>query len=389
MTSTSNSGAVVKDLAWIQGRLQDAIALEYSTQPLYLAAMFSLKVQNYVAYNWIRAIVMEEMVHMGIAANMLAAIGGAPQIQKLAVSFPHAGLPGGAEPDLFVGPARYSREQLENFLRIECPKVLLDERRRVQPEATVSAFYDELREAIVANRDALNSVALQVVQKGPPPNQVGDNIGLPKIAPVNGDVVGPLAAAIDQIVEQGEGSAHGSLITGPGSEDEKSHYVRFAELYFGREYEHPSGAAPPTRATLESRFSGMPIRAPEVVNTLAVPKDGYAAILAVDPNAAAVSADLNAFDSQFSAILAQLDSVWNGPAGASWKTLGGAVEVMMKLRVLSCFNLEQHQVPAAAIAQLRQLYPQEYAYLERYTDLSAPVFYGPRFINTNLVGGSS
>jgi hypothetical protein len=385
MTSTTNSGAVVKDLAWIQGRLQDAIALEYSTQPLYLAAMFSLKVQNYVAYNWIRAIVMEEMVHMSIAANMLAAIGGTPQIAKLAVTFPCAGLPGGVEPDLLVGPARYSKEQLENFLRIECPRILLDERQQKQPEATVAAFYDELRDAIVANRATLNNVAAQVVQKGAPPTQVGDNIGLPKIAPVGGDIVEPLKDAIHQIVDQGEGTAHGSLIAGPASENEKSHYVRFAELYFGREYEHPKGAAAPTRATLQARFSGMAIRPPEIVNTLAVPKDGYAAVLAIDPNAAAVTADLSAFDAQLSDILVQLDLVWNGPPGLSWKTLGGAVALMMKLRVLSGFNIEQHQVPDAAIAQLQKLYPQEYAYLERYTDLSAPVFYGPRFINTNLV----
>ncbi|MBV9719250.1 MAG: ferritin-like protein [Candidatus Eremiobacteraeota bacterium] len=387
MGNTDGQAAAAKDLAWIQGRLQDAIALEYSTQPLYLAAMFSLKVQNYTAYNWIRAVVMEEMVHMGIAANILAAIGGAPQIAKLCVTFPSTGLPGGAEPDLVVGPARYSPSQLENFLRIECPSFLLDERRRDQPETTISGFYSELREAIVANRSAVNAAAVAVAKKGPPPSQVGDNIGLPRISAVDGDIVEPLCAAIQEIVEQGEGTAHGSLITGPRSEGEKSHFVRFAELYFGREYEHPHGLPPPTRDELKARFSGMPIHPPGVINTLAVPKDAYATILAIDPNAAAAQADLDAFDTQLSAILAQLDTVWNGPPDGSWKTLGGAVAVMMKLRVISCFNVELHEIPRAAIAQLRHLYPDEYDYLDHYTDLKAPCFYGPRFINKNCAPG--
>ncbi|WP_212567109.1 ferritin-like domain-containing protein, partial [Pseudomonas aeruginosa] len=58
-----------RDVVWIKHALQTAIELEYSTLPLYLSAMFSLEVQNYTAYNAIRSIAMEEMVHMAIAAN--------------------------------------------------------------------------------------------------------------------------------------------------------------------------------------------------------------------------------------------------------------------------------------------------------------------------------
>jgi hypothetical protein len=57
------------DLAWIKANLQTAIELEFSTLPLYLSAMFSLEVQNYTAYNLIRSVAMEEMVHIAIAAN--------------------------------------------------------------------------------------------------------------------------------------------------------------------------------------------------------------------------------------------------------------------------------------------------------------------------------
>src|SRR4051812_36523354 len=67
-----------RDVNWLRAALQTAIALEQSTLPLYLSAMWSLRVQSYTAYNLIRTVVMEEMVHMAIACNLLAAIGGRP-----------------------------------------------------------------------------------------------------------------------------------------------------------------------------------------------------------------------------------------------------------------------------------------------------------------------
>ena len=86
---------VTRDIAWLRQALQSAIALEHSTLPLYTAAMLSLEVQNYPTYNTIRSVLMEEMVHMATAANMLAAIGGTPDIKRLDPRFPRQGLPGG------------------------------------------------------------------------------------------------------------------------------------------------------------------------------------------------------------------------------------------------------------------------------------------------------
>ena len=64
------------DLDHLKHALQNAIELEHSTLPLYMFAMYSIKIQNYTAYNLIRSIVMEEMIHMALAANMLSALGG-------------------------------------------------------------------------------------------------------------------------------------------------------------------------------------------------------------------------------------------------------------------------------------------------------------------------
>ena len=369
-----------RDLDWIRSQLQLAVELECSTLPLYLAALFSLEVQNYTAYNQIRSVAMEEMVHMAIAANMLSALGGSPRIKGIKLAFPAQGLAGGVEPDLRVGLAKLSMPQLVNFLRIEEPAFLLEQRQRDAAYPTIASFYREIRNAIQANADAVRAA----VQRGGPSNQVGDDIGFMVIkATAGGDSVGQLLSGLDEILEQGEGTSSATLLAGDGSEGELSHYAKFATLYYGRDYQDVSV----TEITPETEplfFRGRPLHWPKVINTLAVPSDGYAKLLALDPASAAVAKDLTAFDSAYSGILAGLDVAWNGPADGAWKTLGGTVDVMMHMRVLSCFNIIRHEVPGALVAQLGALYPDEAAFLSTYTDASQPVFYGPRFANTNV-----
>jgi hypothetical protein len=135
-------------------------------------------------------------------------------------------------------------------------------------------------------------------------------------------------------------------------------------------------------------FRGQPVGWPVVINTLAVPADGYAKILALDPDAAAAIKDLTAFDTAYSTTLGTLDAAWNGPAAASWKTVGlsvrgagGSPPGMIDFRVLARENITRHQIPADIVSQLSSLYPAEFEFLKKYTDLGQPVFYGPRFIN--------
>lgn len=376
---------VVRDLAWIKQALQTAIEIECSTLPLYFSALFTLKVQNYSAYNQIRSVAMEEMVHMAIAANLLAAIGGTPQIKTIDIRFPTRGLPGGAEPDLHVGLAKLSRNQLKNFMRIETPEFLLRGMKRHETYPTISLFYDGIRQAILDNADAVRAA----VKAGGPSNQVYDNIGLVQIFYVEGsDPVTAMLAGIDEIIEQGEGASTKSLITPSDFELEESHYARFAEMYYGATYDEPEPHIDLTPETEPLFFRGQPVGWPEVINTLVVPSDGYAKILALDPGAAAVAKDLTAFDSAYTTTLSTLDAAWNGPAAASWKTVGLSVRGvggnppgMVDFRVLARENVTRHQVPTEIIPQLPSLYPTELEFFKRYTDLDQPVFYGPRFLN--------
>lgn len=368
-------GDDARDLPWLREALQIALALEAATLPLYLSAMYSLRVQSFTAYNLIRSVAMEEMVHMAIAANSLAAVGATPAIRTLGTPFPAQGLPGGAEPDLHARLAPLSKAQLRNFMRVELPGFLAPPELADETYPTIGRLYGAIVEAIDRNADAIRSAARTS-------NQVGDDIGFTAIT-ADADPVPQLKAAIAEVTEQGEGSPARTLHADPTSEGEESHYCKFAELYYGGRYE-PVDGVELTRETEPRFFGGYRIPFPEVVNTLAVPADGYAQLLELDPAGAEVEQSLTEFDGAYTSVLADLDATWNGPTAQSWPTLGRAVTTMGTLRVLAGFKVIQHAVPAAAVARLDELYPDEYAELAVYTNLDAPVFYGPRFVNLNV-----
>src|SRR5947209_55133 len=181
-----------RDLHWIRGALQTVIALEHATMPLYAAAMYSLEVQNYPAYNTLRSVLMEEMLHMAAACNILAAIGGAPRISPLDPPAIVEGLPGRVAPGLTPRFARVSRRQLDVFMRIESPVSLLTEAERAAPHPTIGSFYEQIRSAIEAKRDVVEAAA-RVRRVA---NQVGGNLGYSVISPEAGDVVEQILAAL-------------------------------------------------------------------------------------------------------------------------------------------------------------------------------------------------
>ena len=71
--------------------LQAAVELELATIPPYLCALYSMRpVGNEEAKLVIRSVVVEEMLHMVLAANVLNAIGGEPRVTgDHAPRYPH------------------------------------------------------------------------------------------------------------------------------------------------------------------------------------------------------------------------------------------------------------------------------------------------------------
>ena len=110
--------------------LQIAIELEHATLPPYLCALYSIKPGfNQEVATLIRSVVLEEMLHMALACNILIAIGGQPSIGKPGFVPRYPGpLPGGVRGDLTVRLRRCSIAQIHDvFLSIEEPAMTAEE----------------------------------------------------------------------------------------------------------------------------------------------------------------------------------------------------------------------------------------------------------------------
>jgi hypothetical protein len=211
--------------------LQSAIELEHSTIPPYLTALYSIQPgKNAVVAGIIRSIVVQEMLHMTIAANVLNAIGGAPAINKSCFipTYPGA-LPMMVDDDLQVGLEKLSKQLVEKtFMRIEQPE---DPRHfpglaaaAAKPFPTIGSFYD----AIIAKIRELSRQ--KNIFTGDPKKQVVDNDWFPPdqlFAVTDADSA---VRALTVIKQQGEGTTSDPL----EADGEPAHYYAFEEIIRGR-----------------------------------------------------------------------------------------------------------------------------------------------------------
>lgn len=209
--------------------LQSAIELEHSTIPPYLTAMLSLRPgRNRRIAELIRRIVIQEMLHMSIAANILIAIGGRPQINTpdFVPSYPGP-LPMQIGDDLIVGIEAFSMPLVrEVFMAIEQPEDEIPVRLAAEADryATIGQFYD----AIQAQIRVLGSSIF--VQPTAPPQVVAPRWFAPdRLYPIVD--VDSACAAIDLIKIEGEGTS-----TSPfQSPEEPAHFYQFGSILNGRE----------------------------------------------------------------------------------------------------------------------------------------------------------
>jgi len=218
------SAACAADLHYY---LQKALELEHSTIPPYLTAMFSLKPgTNRKIAELIRSIVIEEMLHMTISANILIATGGSPQINTADFVPEYPGpLPmniGG----LTVGIEAFSIPLTKNiFMAIEEPENPIPVRMAESEEfATIGAFYDAIQCKI---RELGNGI---FVKKTAPPQVVSSQWFSEQKLFVITDVESA-CRAIDVIKIEGEGTS-ATPFQEPG---DPAHYYKFGEIAAGRE----------------------------------------------------------------------------------------------------------------------------------------------------------
>src|SRR5262245_62341295 len=104
--------------------LQMAIALEFSTLPPYLYALYSIRAgTNAAAFERIRFVAMEEMVHMCLACNILNALGTNPTLTAPTYPGPlPGGISGGGTKPLIIHLFPFSRDAMAQAMAIEEPE---------------------------------------------------------------------------------------------------------------------------------------------------------------------------------------------------------------------------------------------------------------------------
>jgi hypothetical protein len=223
------------DPSAVRAALQSAIELEHATIPLYLYALYSLDEQkNGEICAILKSVVVEEMLHMTLAANTLNAIGGSPLIDAKGFLPTYPGpLPGGVQSKLTVelGPFSIDR-QLNMFLDIERPEHPnhYEQDALAADTVTIGEFYAKIAAAVAALGDG--------AFVGAPGNQVGPDLMPESIVVTDVDTA---TQAISTIVDQGEGTKASPLeVVGSGY----AHYYRFEQILQGNLLE-PTGEPEP------------------------------------------------------------------------------------------------------------------------------------------------
>ncbi len=294
--------------------LQQAIELEHSTIPLYLYALYSLDpTKNKAIADILFSVVMEEMLHMTLASNVLNALGGTPAVGEQGFIPIYPGpLPGGVEHGLTVNLAPFSPAQLDTFLDIEQPEDPLD-----YPTTQALAFDLDTSITIGEFYDAI-SIAIGVLGDGafvnPPRNQVGPEL-MPEAVIVTD--VATAQQAIRTIVEQGEGTKTSpEEVVGDGY----AHYYRYMQIKNGRTLvKNPSGNPPYS-------YSGEPVPF-DPSGVYAVPTNPKLANYA--PGSAQRLA-CNNFNYTYTNLLLSLNSLFNG--NVTSQQLNTAIGLMMSLK---------------------------------------------------------
>jgi hypothetical protein len=333
----------ITDIAGLHRHLEAAIQLEHATIPPYLTALYSIRPgTNSAACQVLRAVAVEEMLHLTLSANILNAVGGSPDltVPGFVPSFP-AYLPDG-ETDFQVDCRRFSPEAIATFLKIERPAPVATERVRTvkrppQPAMlgagkvaddgeehfySIGEFYRAIEEGLIR----LEAEHGSSLFRGDPRRQVTPEFyysGGGEVIPVTD--LASAQAAIRLIAEQGEGDG-GAIFD---YEDEIAHYYRFQQLVLGRYYR-------------EGDVPGSPSGLPVEVDWDAVYPVKTNARVADYPDGSELRRAAEAFNAEYAAFLALLTRAFQGEPALLNEAMGG----MFRLKELA-LQLIHHPLDAA------------------------------------------
>ena len=181
----------------LQESLGLAAQLEFPTIPPYLCAEWSIKpdVDPGRVARRIHGVVMQEMLHLGLALNMLVAVGGRPDIAQpgFVPVYPTNGLPGNVHPHLIVDLRPCGSVSLDSFLKIELPEKGSRALTAAEIFPTIGDFHDVITKALEQLQPSIVNTA-----------QVEAPVFADNLSKIN--VVADALKAIEEIKEQGEGT---------------------------------------------------------------------------------------------------------------------------------------------------------------------------------------
>jgi hypothetical protein len=273
----------IATLAELRDHLQYAIGIELTTIPAYLCGLYTIEPgANTAASEVIQSVVMEEMLHMALAANVLNGIGGVPATGPVGDGISPVPVYPAKVPFIDRIPEihlqAFSPAAIDEFIEIERPADPSAPASKGVQYASIGAFY-------AAIEDGLRALGTPEVFEAAERARGGCQLashhyygGAGTLIEVT-DLKSALAA-VAEIVSEGEGvpeaifrqTAHEHLLSGartPGRlgapyevEDVDrqpfgwkmySHYARFREVRAGRYYrpdqlvsERPAGDILPT-----------------------------------------------------------------------------------------------------------------------------------------------
>jgi rubrerythrin len=252
----------IRTLDELKAHLQIAIELEHTTIPAYLTALYTIRPGfNAEAAEILRSVVVQEMLHLVLAANVLNAVGGEPAIDtpEFIPSYP-AKLPVGHEKPVVVNIRRFSKEAVDAFVEIEKPDhpasgapatarntrdkpITIEALRTAMRQGKLYGSIGDFYEAITEGLQFLEQQAKEngkTIFTDCPQRQVTRDVYYNsggEVVEVN-DIDSALEA-LAEIVDQGEG--YGDTIEDGDSmfghqPSELSHYARFNEIKFEHHY---------------------------------------------------------------------------------------------------------------------------------------------------------
>jgi hypothetical protein len=239
-----------EDLCELHCLLQKALMLELSTIPAYATACYSIQEQgqydrsdpqiaNAEPIEVIRQVMVEEMLHMVLAANVLNAIGGSPVMNdpKQLPTYPHELLDG-------KGPTvrlrRFIPDQVKAFREVERAPENLKEALKGDYH-TIGGFYAYIRKRL---EEAYKRHGKEKIFTGDAERQIGqdDYYGAGGEVIVVDNLVSAVHALVE-IMEEGEGAHLGGeandhdRIPGPEERWDVAHFYKFDEILHSRYYQ--------------------------------------------------------------------------------------------------------------------------------------------------------